>query len=66
MKKVRELLDQVGLPKRHADAYPHQLSGGQKQRVMIALALTCDPKCCCATSRQRRSMSWCRRRSSSC
>ena len=44
MKRVRELLDQVGLPKRHANAYPHQLSGGQKQRVMIALALTCDPK----------------------
>ncbi len=43
MKKVRELLDQVGLPTRHADAYPHQLSGGQKQRIMIALALTCDP-----------------------
>ena len=44
MKRVRELLDQVGLPTRHANAYPHQLSGGQKQRVMIALALTCDPK----------------------
>ena len=43
-KKVAELLDQVGLPARHADAYPHQLSGGQKQRVMIALALSCDPK----------------------
>jgi len=43
-KRVRELLEQVGLPARHADAYPHQLSGGQKQRVMIALALTCDPK----------------------
>ena len=44
MKKVRELLEQVNLPARHANAYPHQLSGGQKQRVMIALALTCDPK----------------------
>ena len=44
MKKVRELLEQVGLPNRHANAYPHQLSGGQKQRIMIALALTCDPK----------------------
>ena len=44
LKKVRELLAQVGLPERHADAYPHQLSGGQKQRVMIALALTCDPE----------------------
>jgi peptide/nickel transport system ATP-binding protein len=42
-KKVRELLEQVGLPARHANAYPHQLSGGQKQRIMIALALTCDP-----------------------
>jgi peptide/nickel transport system ATP-binding protein len=42
--KVAELLEQVGLPARHAKAYPHQLSGGQKQRVMIALALACDPK----------------------
>jgi peptide/nickel transport system ATP-binding protein len=42
--KVHELLDQVGLPARHSEAYPHQLSGGQKQRVMIALALTCDPQ----------------------
>jgi len=42
--KVRQLLDQVGLPARHANAYPHQLSGGQKQRVMIALALSCDPQ----------------------
>ena len=42
-RKVRELLEQVGLPARHANAYPHQLSGGQKQRIMIALALTCDP-----------------------
>ena len=44
MKKVQGLLEQVGLPARHANAYPHQLSGGQKQRIMIALALTCDPK----------------------
>ena len=42
--KVKDLLGQVGLPARHADAYPHQLSGGQKQRVMIALALSCDPR----------------------
>ena len=42
--KVRQLLDQVGLPARHANAYPHQLSGGQKQRVMIALSLSCDPQ----------------------
>jgi peptide/nickel transport system ATP-binding protein len=42
--RVARLLDQVGLPARYADQYPHQLSGGQKQRVMIALALTCDPQ----------------------
>ncbi|HJP80761.1 MAG TPA: ABC transporter ATP-binding protein [Pseudonocardiaceae bacterium] len=43
-KRVRELLDQVGLPNRRAGAYPHELSGGQRQRVMIAMALACDPR----------------------
>jgi peptide/nickel transport system ATP-binding protein len=42
-KRVRELLEQVGLPGDRADAYPHQLSGGQRQRVLIAMALACDP-----------------------
>jgi peptide/nickel transport system ATP-binding protein len=42
-KKVVELLEQVGLPARRAEAYPHQLSGGQRQRVMIAMALACSP-----------------------
>ena len=43
--KVRtgELLEQVGLPARRIDDYPHELSGGQKQRVMIAMALACGP-----------------------
>ena len=43
--KVRagELLEQVGLPPRRVDDYPHELSGGQKQRVMIAMALACNP-----------------------
>ncbi|HVF07970.1 MAG TPA: ABC transporter ATP-binding protein, partial [Actinomycetota bacterium] len=43
--KVRtgELLEQVGLPSRRIDDYPHELSGGQKQRVMIAMALACGP-----------------------
>ncbi|MDT3313006.1 ATP-binding cassette domain-containing protein [Pseudomonas sp. rhizo66] len=41
-KKVRELLDLVGLQEKHK-AYPAQLSGGQKQRVGIARALVHDP-----------------------
>lgn len=42
-KKVRELLELVGLADR-AENYPSQLSGGQKQRVAIARALANDPK----------------------
>ncbi|WP_339489242.1 methionine ABC transporter ATP-binding protein [Pseudomonas sp. RL_5y_Pfl2_70] len=41
-KKVRELLELVGLQAKHK-AYPSQLSGGQKQRVGIARALVHDP-----------------------
>ncbi|TMK18431.1 MAG: ABC transporter ATP-binding protein [Actinobacteria bacterium] len=37
------LLEQVGLPTRRLDDYPHELSGGQKQRIMIAMALACSP-----------------------
>ncbi|MGZ8614693.1 MAG: ABC transporter ATP-binding protein [Actinomycetota bacterium] len=41
--RVDSLLEQVGLPTRRAQDYPHELSGGQKQRVMIAMALACAP-----------------------
>ena len=40
---IHSLLQQVGLPARVAQAYPHELSGGMKQRVCIALAITLRP-----------------------
>lgn len=41
--RVAELLDQVGLTARQADAYPRALSGGQRQRAAIARALGMQP-----------------------
>lgn len=42
-RRVKELLDLVGLSEKH-DVYPANLSGGQKQRVAIARALASNPK----------------------
>ena len=42
--RTSELLEEVGLPPRRIDDFPHELSGGQRQRVMIAMALACGPK----------------------
>ncbi|WP_405775721.1 ABC transporter ATP-binding protein [Streptomyces sp. NBC_00859] len=42
--RVRELLDQVQLSSRDADARPRGLSGGQRQRVAIARALAVRPR----------------------
>lgn len=43
-KRVRELLEVVGLPNSYARRYPHQFSGGQRQRIGIARALSVYPK----------------------
>ncbi|MFC5520126.1 ATP-binding cassette domain-containing protein [Polaromonas jejuensis] len=42
-KRVREMLDLVGMPERTHSQYPNQLSGGQRQRVAIARALVLRP-----------------------
>jgi peptide/nickel transport system ATP-binding protein len=41
---VRGLLDEVGLPAKSVDRYPHEFSGGQRQRIGLARALMLNPK----------------------
>jgi ABC-type oligopeptide transport system ATPase subunit len=43
-KRLKELLELVGLVYSDRNKYPHQFSGGQRQRIAIARALSVEPE----------------------
>jgi oligopeptide/dipeptide ABC transporter ATP-binding protein len=43
-RRVREVLDEVGVDASLVDRYPHELSGGQRQRVNVARAVATRPR----------------------
>lgn len=43
LKKVKDIINEVGLLSEHLTRYPHEFSGGQRQRIGIARALVMQP-----------------------
>ena len=42
-KRIKDLLDLMGISYAYKNRYPHEFSGGQKQRIIIARALSMEP-----------------------
>ncbi len=43
-KKVKEIMNTVGLAERYAESYSHELDGGRRQRIGIGRALAMNPE----------------------
>jgi len=43
-RRIKKMLDLVGIAAGHRSRFPHEFSGGQKQRIVIARALCMEPE----------------------